>query len=56
MSVSGTLIINLAILAGWGREGKGQRDGSVVKSSDCSSRGPEFPATTWWLTAICNGI
>ena len=34
------------------------RDGSVVKSTDCSSRGPEFkiPATTWWLTTISNEI
>jgi hypothetical protein len=37
---------------------EGWRDGSVVKRTDCSSRGPEFksPATTWWLTTICNGI
>jgi hypothetical protein len=34
----------------------GWREGSVVKSTDCSSRGPEFPATTWWLTTTCNGI
>jgi hypothetical protein len=28
-----------------------------LKGTDCSSRGPEFnsQATTWWLTAICNG-
>jgi len=33
------------------------RDGSVVKNSDCSSRGPEFKSqkSTWWLTTICNG-
>jgi hypothetical protein len=36
----------------------GWRDGSGVKSTDCSSGGPEFkiPATTWWLTTICNEI
>jgi hypothetical protein len=29
----------------------------VVKSTNCSFRCPEFnfPATTWWLTTICNG-
>ena len=46
---------------------RGWRDGSVVKSVDCSSEGPEFKsqqphgrvqisATTWWLTTICNEI
>jgi hypothetical protein len=30
---------------------RGWRDGSAVKSTDCSSRGPEFmvPVTMWWL-------
>jgi hypothetical protein len=34
------------------------RDGSAVKSTDCSSRGLEFKflATTWWLTNTCDGI
>jgi hypothetical protein len=36
----------------------GWRDGSAVKSTDCSSTGSEFNSqpTTWWLTTICNGI
>jgi hypothetical protein len=34
----------------------GWRDGSAVKSTDCSSRGPEFPVTTWWLTTTYNEI
>jgi hypothetical protein len=33
----------------------GWRDGSAAKSTDCSSR-VQFPATTWWLTTICNGV
>jgi hypothetical protein len=33
------------------------RDGSVVKSSDCFSRGlGQIPASTWWLTTICTEI
>jgi hypothetical protein len=34
------------------------RVGSSIKSTDCSSKGPEFksPATTWWLTTIYNEI
>ena len=39
---------------------RGWRDGSMVKSIGCSSRGPEFntqhPATTCWLITICSGI
>jgi hypothetical protein len=37
---------------------QGWRAGSVVKSTDCSSRGPEFNSQqpTWWLTTICNEI
>jgi hypothetical protein len=28
-----------------------------LKSTDCSSRGPEFnPSIHMWLTTICNGI
>jgi hypothetical protein len=37
---------------------KGWRDGSTVKSTRLlflRSR-VQFPATTWWLTTICNGI
>jgi hypothetical protein len=34
---------------------EGWRDGSAVKSTDCSSR-VQIPATTWWLTTICNEI
>jgi hypothetical protein len=37
------------------KESGGWRDCSVVKSTGCSSRGPEFNST-WWLTTICNGI
>jgi hypothetical protein len=33
----------------------GWRDGSVVKSADCSSE-VQIPATTWWLTTIRNEI
>jgi hypothetical protein len=35
----------------------GWRNGSGLKSTDCSSRGPEFNSQqpTWWLTTICNG-
>jgi hypothetical protein len=44
-----TSALNNSLRRGW-------RDGSVVKSTDCSSRGPEFPATTWWFSIICNGI
>ena len=35
----------------------GWRDGSAVKSTSCSSRGPgqvQFPAPTWQLTTLCN--
>ena len=37
---------------------RGWRDGSAVKSTDCTSRGPEFNSQQpqWWLTVICNGI
>jgi hypothetical protein len=34
---------------------RGWREGSVVKSTDCSSREPEF-SNHWWLTAIYNGL
>jgi hypothetical protein len=36
----------------------GWRDGSAFKSTDCSSRGPEFNSQqhTWWLTTICSRI
>jgi hypothetical protein len=38
------------------KKGRGDwRDGSAVKSTDCSS-GVQIPATTWWLTTICNEI
>ena len=43
---------NTAILGGW-------RDGSVVKSIACYSKGPEFNSQQpqpWWLTTICNEI
>jgi hypothetical protein len=36
----------------------GWRHGSEVKSTDCFFQRSwvQFPATTWWLTTICNGI
>jgi hypothetical protein len=42
----------LKIILGW-------KDGSAVKSTHwlLFQRPPvQFPATTWWLTTICNGI
>jgi hypothetical protein len=36
---------------------EGWRDGSVVKSTGCSSRGPEFNHSTHTVaTTICNGF
>jgi hypothetical protein len=34
------------------------KNGSEVKSTDYSSRGPEFQflAIIWWFTIICNSI
>jgi hypothetical protein len=35
----------------------GWRDGSVVKNTNFFQRSwVQFPATTWWLTTICNGL
>jgi hypothetical protein len=35
---------------------KGRRNGSVVKNTNCHSRGPEFRPNTYvrWLTTLCN--
>lgn len=31
------------------------KDGLYKKlSTSCSFKGPELPASTWWLTTICN--
>ena len=35
-------------------EFSGYRDGSAVKSTDCSAGGPGFPAPTWQRTAFFN--
>jgi len=44
-----SLQVRQEVVVGW-------RDGSVGKSNECSSKGPEFqiPATTWWLTTSRN--
>jgi hypothetical protein len=38
------------------RMAEDRRNGSVIKSTDCSSRKiqVQFPATTKWLTVLCN--